>query len=60
MEFTRVMLKCKKCGSDFYAGLEVTRESGLQGTDFAMEEKECPICNKSATYFQDDYFLENA
>jgi ribosomal protein L33 len=58
MELTRVMLKCKKCDSDFYVGVQVTRDSGLKGTDFAMEEKTCPKCNKSATYFQEDYFLE--
>jgi hypothetical protein len=58
MDFTRVMLKCKKCGSDFYAGVQVTKESGLSGAYFAMEEKECPICKKSATYLPDDYFLE--
>jgi len=52
------MLKCKKCDSDFYVGVQVTRDSGLKGTDFAMEEKTCPKCNKSATYFQEDYFLE--
>ena len=55
----RVMLKCKKCDSIFYTGVEVTSESAFLGANFGVAGKDCPICKKSATYFPDDYFLEH-
>jgi len=55
----RVMLKCKKCDSIFYTGVEVTSESAFLGANFGVAGKDCPIFKKSATYFPDDYFLEH-
>ncbi len=54
----RVLLRCKKCDSDFYAGGIVSSESSFLGSDYGKSKKECPICMWSETYFQEDYFLD--
>jgi len=54
----RVLLRCKLCGSDFYAGVIVSRESSFLGSNYSKSMKECPFCMTSKTYFQEDYFLD--
>ncbi|MEP6576520.1 MAG: hypothetical protein ABJB85_08845 [Nitrososphaerota archaeon] len=54
----RVLLRCKRCDSDFYAGGIVSSESSFLGSDYGKSKKECPFCMWSETYFQEDYFLD--
>jgi hypothetical protein len=54
----RVLLRCKLCGSDFYAGGIVYSESSFLGSNYGKSVKECPFCMASKIYFQEDYFLD--
>jgi hypothetical protein len=54
----RVLLRCKRCGSEFYAGGIVSSESSFLGSNYGKSMKECPFCMTSKTYFQEDYFLD--
>ena len=54
----RVLLRCKRCDSDFYAGRIVSSESSFLGSDYDRRIKECPFCMTLETYFQEDYFLD--
>ena len=56
----RVMLRCKRCGSDFYAGGIVSSDSSFLGSDYGKSIKECPFCLTPETYFQEDYFLDQS
>jgi hypothetical protein len=40
----RVLLKCKLCGSDFYAGGIVSSESSFLGSGYSKSIRECPFC----------------
>ena len=55
----RVLLRCKRCDSDFYAGGIVSSESSFLGSGYGKSIKECPFCMTSETYFQEDYFLDS-
>jgi hypothetical protein len=57
---TRVLLRCKRCDSDFYAGGIVSSESSFVGSDYGKSIKERPFCMTSETYFQEDYFLDQS
>ena len=52
----RVLLRCKRCDSDFYAGRIVSSESLFLGSDYGKCIKECPFCMTSETYFQEISF----
>jgi hypothetical protein len=54
----RVMLRCKRCRSDFYAGGIVSDESLFLTSKYDESEKECPFCMGSYTYSKLDYFLD--
>ena len=54
----RVLPRCKRCDSDFYAGRIVSSESLFLSSDYGKRIKESPFCMTSETYFQEDYFLD--
>jgi hypothetical protein len=56
----RVLLRCKRYDSDFYAGGIVSSESSFLGSGYGKSIKECPFCMTSETYFQEDYFLDQS
>ena len=55
-----VILRSKRCDSDFYVGGIVSSESSFLGSDYGKSIKESPFCMTSETYFQEDYFLDQS
>ncbi len=47
----RLYLKCKKCGKQFFSGLDVP----MPGTKLSGNKHQCPHCKAMETYEQDDY-----
>ncbi len=56
MTLTKLMIKCKNCGSKFPSFTQIN-EVAFETTPIAKTEQ-CPSCNEMLSYSKNDYFFE--